>query len=58
MYLDGRVHATKNSEAGEGPLRRTRGMVLTTKNPYTQNLKFFNISKTARKIFVKIGMRL
>ena len=32
--LDGRVPATANSEAGEGPLRRTRGMVLTTKNPY------------------------
>ena len=30
--LDGRVPATANSEAGEGPLRRTRGMVLTTKN--------------------------
>ena len=32
-YLDGRVPATANSEAGEGPLRRTRGMGLTTKNP-------------------------
>ena len=35
--LDGRVPATANSEAGEGPLRRTRGMVLTTKNPFKKS---------------------